>query len=219
LSDQGWNSFLSAEGLEDWVVLHGGPTAVFRTKSLLDAANLAQSISQIPGLDGTRAHISLVTNRLTVRLTREVWNIKDEHIELAREISKIASSHGAVADPLQVQEIQLAVSAKPNSIDLGFWRVVLGYEPMLDDNAVDPLGNSSTVWMQELDEDKPLKHAMHIDVSVSRESIESRVAEAVKAGGVVVDDSSAPAWWTLSDRAGNKVCLVAWPDGAKNPRE
>jgi 4a-hydroxytetrahydrobiopterin dehydratase len=219
MSQQGWSSFLSSEGLEDWVVLHGGPTAVFRTKNLVDATHLAQSIAQVPGLNGTHAQMTIVTNRLTVRLTREVWNIEEEHIELARTISKVVNFHGAVADPIQVQEIQFAISAKPNSIDLEFWRAVLGYEPMLDDNAIDPLGIGSTVWMQELEENKSLKHAMHIDVSISKEHAEARLAAAVKAGGSVVDDSNAPAWWTLSDSAGNKVCLVSWPDGAKNPRD
>ena len=115
--------------------------------------------------------------------------------------------------------MQIAISAKPDAIDLDFWRAVLGYEPMLQDNAIDPLGNSSTVWMQELDENKNLRHAMHIDVSVAREHAEARVEAAVSAGGVVVDDSHAPAWWILADRSGNKVCIAAWPDGAIDPKE
>ena len=28
MSEQGWRDFLNAEDLQDWVVLHGGPTAV-----------------------------------------------------------------------------------------------------------------------------------------------------------------------------------------------
>jgi len=44
-------------------------------------------------------------------------------------------------------------------------------------------------------------------------------ASAVAAGGVVVDDSHAPATWILADRSGNKVCIAAWPDGAIDPRE
>ena len=90
---------------------------------------------------------------------------------------------------------------------------------MGDDNGVDPLGHGSTVWMQELDPAKPLRHAMHVDVSVAREHVEARLAAALAAGGRVVDDSSAPAAWILSDRAGNKVCIAAWPDGAKDPSE
>jgi 4a-hydroxytetrahydrobiopterin dehydratase len=86
------------------------------------------------------------------------------------------------------------------------------------DNGLDPLGHSSTVWMQDLDPAKALRHAMHIDVSVAREHVESRLAAALAAGGTVVDDSSAPAACILRDRSGNKVCIAAWPDGAEEPR-
>jgi 4a-hydroxytetrahydrobiopterin dehydratase len=219
LSEQGRLDFLAAEGLEDWVVLHGGPTAVYRTASLAEAASLANAIAQIPELNGTRAQLNVVSERLTVRLTREVWNIESEHIALARDISKVAASHGAVAEPHQVQEVQIAIAAKPDAIDLGFWRAVLGYEPMLEDNAIDPLGNSSVIWMQELEASKDLQHAMHLDVSVAKENAQMRVVAAIDAGGVLIDDSHAPAWWTLSDRSGNKVCIVSWPDGSVNPQE
>jgi 4a-hydroxytetrahydrobiopterin dehydratase len=215
VSDQGWKAFLATEDLTDWVVLHGGPTAVFQTKTLAAAAELAQAITQLPGLDGTPAHMSIVTKSLTIRLTREVWNTEAEHIELAREISKIAKSLGAVGDPRMVQEVQFAIAAKPDAIDVGFWRAVLGYQPMLDDAGIDQLGISSNVWMQDLDENKPLRHAMHIDVSVSKEHAQSRVDAAVAAGGVIVDSSEAPSWWVLADKSGNKVCVVSWPDGAK----
>jgi 4a-hydroxytetrahydrobiopterin dehydratase len=71
--------------------------------------------------------------------------------------------------------------------------------------------------MQELDTAKPLRHAMHVDVSVAREHAEARLAAALAAGGRIVDESSAPASWILADRAGNKVCIAAWPDGAPEP--
>lgn len=219
MSEQGRLDFLEAEGLQDWVVLHGGPTAVFRTETLAEAAALANAIAQIPELDGTSAQLNIVSKRLTVRLTREVWNIEPEHIDLALAVSKVAKLLGAVAERHQVQEVQVAIAAKPDAIDLGFWRAVLGYEPMLDDNGVDPLGNSSMVYMQEIDAAKDLKHAMHLDVSVAREVAEQRLTAAIDAGGVVVDESHAPAWWVLADRSGNKVCIVSWPDGAIDPNE
>jgi 4a-hydroxytetrahydrobiopterin dehydratase len=92
---------------------------------------------------------------------------------------------------------------------------VLGYAPMADDNGVDPLGHGSTVWMPELDEAKPLRHAMHVDVSVAREHVEGRLAAALAAGGRVVREGDEH--WTLADRAGNRVCICAWPDGATMP--
>ena len=53
MSEQGWREFLAAEGVDDWVVLHGGATAVFRVASLGDAARLAEAVAQVPGLDGS----------------------------------------------------------------------------------------------------------------------------------------------------------------------
>jgi 4a-hydroxytetrahydrobiopterin dehydratase len=145
--------------------------------------------------------------------------LEPHHVELARAVSAVAQARGAVADRAAAQEVQLAISAKPDALDVGFWRAVLGYvrTPMADDNAVDPLGRGSTVWMQELDEAKPLRHAMHIDVSVAREHVEARVAAALAAGGRIVEDSNAPGGWILADRAGNKVCIAAWPDGSTQP--
>jgi 4a-hydroxytetrahydrobiopterin dehydratase len=214
MSEQGWQEFLAAEGVEDWVVLHGGATAVFRVASLGEAARLAGAVAQVPGLDGSGALLTVADDRLSVRLTRGVFRLEVRHIDLARAVSATARRHGAVADRAGVQEVQLAIAAKPDAVDVGFWRAVLGYAPLADDNAIDPLGHGSTVWMQELNPDKPLRHAMHIDVSVGRDHVEARVAAALAAEGRIVDDADAPAGWILADRAGNRVCIAAWPDGS-----
>jgi 4a-hydroxytetrahydrobiopterin dehydratase len=214
MTEQGWREFLAAADLTDWVVLHGGATAVFRVRSIGEAARLAEAVALVPGLDGTGALMSLADDHLTVRLTRGVYRLEPHHVELARAVSAVARRHAAVADRARAQEVQLAVAAHADAVDVGFWRAALGYCELAEDNAVDPLGHGSTVWMQDLDEAKPLRHAMHVDVSVAREHVEARIAAALAAGGRVVDDSDAPAHWTLADRAGNRVCICAWPDGA-----
>jgi 4a-hydroxytetrahydrobiopterin dehydratase len=219
MSKQGWRDFLAADGVEDWVVLHGGAAAVFRCRSLADSAQLAAEIAAAPGVDGSGVLLTVADAQLTVRLTRDLWNLEGRHIELARAVSAVAREHGAAADRAAVQEVQLAVSAKPEEIDLGFWRAVLGYAPNAPDNTVDPLGHGPTVWMQPLDEAKPLRHAMHVDVSLAREQAETRLAAAVAAGGRIVDDSDAPGGYILADRAGNKVCIASWPDGAHFPSD
>lgn len=213
MSQEGWQEFLGAEGVDDWVVLHGGATAVFRVESMAESARLSMAVAAIPGLD-EGILMTVASDRLTVRLTREVSDLETQHIDTARAVSAVARNQGATPDRSAVQEVQLAISAKPDEVDLGFWQTVLGYTKTADDAAADPLGHGSTVWMQELDEAKPLRHAMHFDVSLAREEAESRLEAAVAAGGQIVDDSSAPRWWTLSDRAGNRVCIVSWPDGA-----
>jgi 4a-hydroxytetrahydrobiopterin dehydratase len=212
MSEQGWQEFLSAEGIDDWVVLHGGATSVFRVGSLDKAIRLAEVIAKIPGLEGTGILLTIGDGFLTVRLTRDLWQLEPQHIELARAISAVAREYGALADRSAVQEVQVAIAAKQDEIDVNFWRAVLGYLPMADDNAVDPLGHGSTVWMQEIDASKPLRHAMHIDVSVAHEQTLARLQAALTAGGRIVDDSHAPEYWTLADRAGNRVCIVSWPD-------
>jgi len=214
MSEQGWRAFLLADGLDDWVVLHGGPTAVFKVGSLQTAAQFALAVAELPGLE-PRTLLTAAVDRLTVKLTREMWGTEERHIGTARAISALARKLGAVADPGAVQEIQLAIAATPDAIDLGFWRAVLGYQPLHEDNCIDPLGQGSTVWMQELDPIKPLRHAMHVDVSVSRTEAERRLRAAVEAGGRIVDAAEAPSAWILADRSGNKVCIAAWPDGAQ----
>jgi 4a-hydroxytetrahydrobiopterin dehydratase len=214
MSQQGWRGFLAAQGGSDWVVLHGGAAAVFRVGSVVEAAALAEAVARLPGIDGAGVLLTIVDGQLTVRLTRGVERLEERHVRLARAVSAVAREHGAVADRARVQEVQLAVAARPDDIDVGFWRAVLGYDELAEDNAVDPLGHGSTVWMQDLDPAKPLRHAMHIDVSVAREQAEHRLAAALAAGGRIVDDSHAPAAWGLADRAGNRVCIAAWPDGA-----
>jgi 4a-hydroxytetrahydrobiopterin dehydratase len=215
MSEQGWRDFLAADGVDDWVVLHGGAAAVFRCRSLGEAAQLAGAVAVVPGVEGSGILLTIADQQLAVRLSRDIWNLESRHVQLARAVSTVAREHGAVADRSAVQEVQLAISAKPDEIDLGFWRAILGYAPQAPDNSVDPLGHGSTVWMQPLDESKPLRHAMHVDVSLAQEQAETRLQGALAAGGRIVDESEAPATWILADRAGNKVCLASWPDGSR----
>jgi 4a-hydroxytetrahydrobiopterin dehydratase len=214
VSEQGWHGFLTAEGVDDWVVLHGGATAAFRVGSLGEAARLAETIAKLPGASGAGVLLTLADSCVTVRLSRDLWSLEPRHVVLARAVSAAAREHGARPDRAAVQEVQVAIAAKGDAIAVDFWRAVLGYIPMADDNAVDPLGHGSTVWMQEIDPAKPMRHAMHIDVSVARENVKARLEAAVAAGGRIVDESHAPSHWTLADRAGNRVCICAWPDGS-----
>src|SRR5918994_2490936 len=109
MSEQGWRDFLSAEGVEDWVVLHGGPTAVFRVGSLVEAAQLAEAVAAVPGL-GDRTAMSVTRSHLTVRLTRELWGTEARHVEVARAISEVARERGAIGDSGAVQEVQVAIA-------------------------------------------------------------------------------------------------------------
>jgi 4a-hydroxytetrahydrobiopterin dehydratase len=68
MSEQGWHGFLAAEGVDDWVVLHGGATAVFRVGSLSEAARLAEAVAKAPGIAGAGVLLTLTDAHVTVRL-------------------------------------------------------------------------------------------------------------------------------------------------------
>ena len=212
MSEQGWQAFVAAEGVEDWVVLHGGAAAVFLVPSLGEAARLAQAVGQVPGLAGSGALLTVADDRLTVRLTRGLFRLEERHIDIARAVSAMARTHDAVADRTAVHEIQLAIAAQPEAVDVGFWRAVLGYAPLADDNAIDPLGHGSTVWMQDLDPDKQLRHAMHVDVSVAHELAEARVAAALCRGRPHRPRRRRPCGVDPGRPCRQPVCIAAWPD-------
>jgi len=50
--------------------------------------------------------------------------------------------------------------------------------------------------------------AIHVAIWVPYEQAEARVAAALAAGGRMVRDQFAPAWWTLADAAGNEADIA-----------
>src|SRR5262249_60055356 len=97
MSEQGWRDFLAAQSGSDWVVLHGGATAVFRVRSVVEAARLAEAIAHVPGFDGAGALMTIADDQLTVRLTRGVWRLEERHVQLAQAVSAGAAGGGAPA--------------------------------------------------------------------------------------------------------------------------
>ena len=47
-------------------------------------------------------------------------------------------------------------------------------------------------------------------MAVPHDQAEARVAAAIAAGGHLVTDEWAPAWWTLADAEGNEVDVATW---------
>jgi 4a-hydroxytetrahydrobiopterin dehydratase len=45
---------------------------------------------------------------------------------------------------------------------------------------------------------------------VAVEVVEGRIAAGLAAGGRLVTDAFAPAWWVLADPEGNEICLCTW---------
>ena len=58
-----------------------------------------------------------------------------------------------------------------------------------------------------MDAPRPQRNRIHLDVWVPPEQTEARVAAAIAAGGHLVSDAAAPAWWILADVEGNEACV------------
>lgn len=71
MSRAGCQAFLSDDGVGDLVILHGGPTTVFKLRSMPEAARLATAISDLLGL-GAQTILTAARDRLNMKLTREL---------------------------------------------------------------------------------------------------------------------------------------------------
>jgi 4a-hydroxytetrahydrobiopterin dehydratase len=207
--------FLESEGTEDWRVVGDGACAYFLTGSFQAGARLVQTISDLPDLDAGHPDVDLRHDGVTVRLityTDDYFGMSQRDVELARQISALAREQGVSADPSAVQSL-LVIPGAPQIADvMPFWRAVLGYEPRNDspeEDLVDPLSRGPAFWLEQMDEPRPDGGgAIHVAIWVPYEQAEARIAAALAAGGHMVRDEFAPAWWTLADAAGNEADIA-----------
>jgi 4a-hydroxytetrahydrobiopterin dehydratase len=204
--------FHESEGVEDWRVLGDGACAYFRTGSFAAGARLVQAISELPGVDDYHPDVDLRHDGLTVRLitiTDDYCGMLRGHVELAGRISAAARELGLSADPSALQSLLVVPGATVTAEVMPFWRAVLGYEPRRDspdEDLVDPRGRGPAFWFERMEQPRPDGGgAIHVAIWVPYEQAEARIAAALAAGGRMVRDEFAPAWWTLADAAGNEA--------------
>lgn len=203
--------FHAAEGVQDWRVVAGGACAHFRTGSFAAGVELVDAIGELA--DGADHHpdVDLRYAGVTVRLvSHDVGGLSERDVALARQISAAARELDVPADTVGVQTVMIAVDAAAEADVRPFWRAVLGYTEDADGDLVDPAGHGPRVWFQHLDAPRPQRNRLHVDVSVPHDEAEARVAAALAAGGRLVGDAHAPAWWTLADAEGNEVDVATW---------
>jgi 4a-hydroxytetrahydrobiopterin dehydratase len=206
--------FHQAEGVEDWRVVGDGACAWFGTGSFAAGARLVGAMAELAGLGDHQPDVDLRHDGVTVRLltvTGDWYGLSERDLELARRISALAREQGVPADPSMVQSVQVSIDALVGADVLPFWRAVLGYEyrpDSPDEDLVDPRGRGPSFWFQRMDAPRPQRNRIHIDVWVPYEHAEARVAAAVAAGGRLLTDEHAPAWWVLADPEGNEVCVA-----------
>lgn len=200
-------------GLEDWRVLGEGACAYFRTGSFAAGAALVQAISELPGVGSGHPDVDLRHEGVTVRLITiaDFYGLTDRDAELARRISAVARTLGVPADPSAVQSVQVTVDALSGAEVVAFWRALLGYEDRANspEDLIDPHRRGAAFYFQQMDEPRPQRNRVHVDVWVPYDQAEARIAAAVAAGGRLVSDAYAPSHWVLADPEGNEACVGA----------
>ncbi len=181
------------------------PTAAF-----VQGVELLDTVAQLADEAGLPLMIDLRYRGVTVD------GGKDQHeaagfVALARAVQSAARGLGLVADPDGVRDFQVGIDALDIEPVTAFWRTALGYvddpRPGLHD-LYDPRRLNPPVFFQQLDEPREQRNRIHLDLFVPADQAQARVAAAVAAGGRIVRDTEAPAWWTLADPEGNELDIA-----------
>lgn len=214
------SQFHSRHDLPDWRVVLGHAEARFRAGSFEEAAEFvrhvaaaAEGVDHHPDIDlrfPDRVHISMTTH--------DVGGLSDLDVALASAISLLASTSGCKAEPITSQAIELAIDVMDVDAVRPFWEAVLGYRQDAPDadgvvrGLLDPVHRGPAVWFQQMAEPRTQRNRIHIDVSVPHDAAERRVEAALAAGGRLVSDRRARAFWVLADPEGNEACVCTWQD-------
>lgn len=196
VTDLGWRYVLSA--------LRGS----VRVESLAHAAEVAARV--VDGV-GDSLSLDLRRDRLVLTLTSAAEaNVTQQEIELARRIAETVGELGLRIEPGATQVLEIAIDALDIEGVRPFWKAVLAYVDGSGRELVDPQGTSPAVWFQQMTEPRAQRNRIHFDVSVPHDEAPQRIQAALAAGGVLLSDSSAPAFWVLADVEGNEACVTTW---------
>jgi 4a-hydroxytetrahydrobiopterin dehydratase len=207
--------FHATAGVDEWRVVFGGAKAHFSTGSFARGVEFVSAIGRLADAANHHPDIDLRYAGVTVKLvTHEIHDLSERDAALAARISAAARELGIRSDPSLIQTVQIAIDALDIAAVIPFWRAVLGYEQVGDEDLLEPLGRGPSIWFQQMDAARPQRNRIHIDVSVPKELAETRIEAALAAGGTVVNDANAPVWWTLADPEGNEVEVAPWADDA-----
>ncbi|MFF5288763.1 VOC family protein [Paractinoplanes globisporus] len=207
-----------AVGDDGWRFLLGTLRTAVPTRSMAESAEVAARAVAVCG-DDADAHL-----RADLRADRVVLSLQTLGLAAvtARDTSLAGSISAAVRDlglhtlPVAgVQLLEIAIDALDIAAIRPFWKALLAYadEPGSDgpeDAIVDPAGEGPAIWFQRMDEPRPQRNRIHFDLCVPHDAAERRIAGAVAAGGHLVSDSRAPAFWILADAEGNEACVTTW---------
>ena len=198
-----------------WRYVLGSLCATVAVASLAEAAELAVRLA---GDAGDGLFVDLRPSAALLRLrSPDGGRVTAAEVETAGRIADLVAGLGRRLEPglegvRSVQMAEIAIDAIDIPRVRPFWRAVMGYreDPGDPESLVDPLGQGLPIWFQQIDQPRPQRNRIHLDVSVPHDEAERRVEAALEAGGTLVSDRHAPAFWVLSDPEGNEACVCSW---------
>ncbi len=211
---------VEAEALADWRILFSRLHTRFTTGDFATGLALVDAIGEAAEAADHHPDITLTYPLVDIRLTsHDVGGVTARDVRMARRISEIAAAQGVAADPASVKALELALDTPDHTAIAPFWAALLDGE-VDGDEVADPDGMLPTIWFQPTaapagasdvgaDETVPAQR-WHLDVRVPPETAEDRIARALAAGGTLISDADAPAFWVLADAQGNRACVCTW---------
>jgi 4a-hydroxytetrahydrobiopterin dehydratase len=201
------------EGLDDWRILLRTLQTSFRTGSMAKGLEFAGRIGALADDANHHPDLTVTYPRVHVLLTtHDTGGLTTRDVALAREISAVAAELGIEADPRSATHLEIAIDAMDIPSVKPFWEAVLGYRPDKEDEVVDPFNRWPAFWFQQMDAPRPQRNRIHVDVDVPHDVARERIDAALAAGGTLVSDAEAPAFWVLADPEGNEACICTWQD-------
>jgi 4a-hydroxytetrahydrobiopterin dehydratase len=200
-----------------WRLVLGAIYAEVEVDSLAQAAEVAALAADTVGVGGD-GHLSI-----DVRADRAVFRLQSAavgavtglDIRLAQTLASQLSARGSRLRPGTLQALEIAIDALDIPAVRPFWKAITGYvdEPGpsdLNEGLIDPLGRGPAIWFQQMDAPRPQRNRIHLDVDVPHDVARGRIDAALAAGGRLLSDSAAPAFWVLADAEGNEACICTW---------
>lgn len=199
--------------LDDWRVILGRLHARFEIRDFAAGLSLVNEIGRLAEQADHHPDIDLRYTSVYLRLvSHDVGGLTMRDVRLAREISQAAHDQGAASTPERTAELEVALDAVNHPRIGPFWRAVFGLPVTSADPTHIRPDEAPLLWFQESDEERPGRGRFHLDLNVPHDVAEQRVADALAAGGTLVSDDHAKAWWVLADEDGNEVCICTWQD-------
>jgi 4a-hydroxytetrahydrobiopterin dehydratase len=205
---------LTGERLPDWRMLIDRLHDSFDTVDFVTAVKLVDAISLAAEEMNHHPDLDLAYGRLDVRLSsHDVGGVTSRDVALAAAISELALAAGATPHPERTSVLELGLDSADDTAIRPFWAALLGYEMVEAWREIqirDATGRRPTIWFQLTEAHDVPRQRWHLDLRIPPEVVEGRIAAAIEAGGELVDDTAAPAFWVLADPQGNRACLTTW---------